>query len=53
MPRTERVVLLLLLMALCGCEFGRTTVRMNRDHVIPYPEMSTLPTQWEPEPASS
>lgn len=45
----KRVCILLCAFALSGCHFGRFSLSMNRDHMIPTPEVSVLPEQWEPE----
>lgn len=44
-----RVCIVLLAFALSGCHFGRFSLSMNKDRVIPVPEVSVLPQQWEPE----
>ena len=33
---------------LSGCQFGRCTMGMNREHLVPFPEMTMLPFQSEP-----
>ena len=40
---------LLCVSALAGCNFGRVSLGVNRDHKIPLPSVNVLPTQWEPE----
>lgn len=52
MPGTK-LVFLSLILVLTGCQSGQTSLRMNRDHLIPYPELQTLPQQWEPDDGSS
>ena len=45
----RQVSLLLLLAAATGCQFGRFSLSMNRDRMLPLPAVSVLPDQWEPE----
>lgn len=42
--------LLVALVATAGCQMGQFSLKLNRDHVIPLPEVNVLPAQWEPEP---
>lgn len=42
--------LIVALMAASGCQMGKFSLKLNRDHVIPLPEVNVLPDQWEPEP---
>jgi hypothetical protein len=37
------------LFVLSGCQLGKFSLNLNRDHVIPLPEVNVLPEQWEPE----
>ena len=41
--------LLLCMSALAGCNFGRVSLGVNRDHKIPIPSVNVLPNQWEPD----
>jgi hypothetical protein len=34
---------------LSGCQLGRFSMDMNREHTVPFPEMTVLPQQTEPE----
>lgn len=45
-----RIVLLVVtLVSAVGCQMGQFSLKLNRDHVIPLPEVNVLPEQWEPE----
>ena len=39
----------LLLTTASGCSFGRFALSMNREKAVPFPEVTVLPDQWEPE----
>ena len=39
--------------AVTGCNFGRVSLGLNRDHKIPIPSVNVLPVQWEPDQADS
>lgn len=43
--------LLLVLVSAGGCSFGRYSMNMNREKLIPFPELNVLPAQWEPDSA--
>jgi hypothetical protein len=45
----RRVCVLLLLLGMTGCQFGRFALSLNRDRALPLPEVNVLPDQWEPE----
>lgn len=38
----------LLMTAASGCSFGRVALSLNREHAVPFPEVTMLPDQWEP-----
>lgn len=44
------VLVALALASITGCQMGQFSLKLNRDHVIPLPEVNVLPEQWEPEP---
>jgi len=45
-----RIMLLVLVLATTtGCQMGNFSLKLNRDHVIPLPEVNVLPEQSEPE----
>jgi len=39
----------LLMMVASGCSFGRFALSLNQEHKVPFPEVTMLPEQWEPE----
>ncbi len=41
--------LVAVLAASVGCQMGQFSLKLNRDHVIPLPEVNVLPEQSEPE----
>jgi len=41
--------LVVILAATAGCQMGNFSLKLNRDHVIPLPEVNVLPEQSEPE----
>ncbi len=45
----KRVCVLMLLLAMTGCQFGRFALSLNRDRMLPVPAVNVLPDQWEPE----
>jgi hypothetical protein len=47
--RTCISFLVLILAATTGCQMGNFSLKLNRDHVIPLPEVNVLPEQSEPE----
>lgn len=49
---TRRSILVALLLgAAGGCSFGRVALSLNQEHAVPFPEVTVLPDQWEPESA--
>ncbi len=45
-----RIMLLVLVLATTtGCQLGNFSLKLNRDHVIPLPEVNVLPEQSEPD----
>ncbi len=48
--RGRIMFLVAVLTASVGCQMGQFSLKLNRDHVIPLPEVNVLPEQWEPEP---
>ena len=45
-----RIMFLVLVLATtAGCRMGNFSLKLNRDHVIPLPEVNVLPEQSEPE----
>lgn len=44
------VFLVVTLVSITGCQMGQFSLKLNRDRVIPLPEVNVLPEQWEPEP---
>ena len=45
-----RIMLLVLVLATTtGCQLGNFSLKLNRDHVIPLPEVNVLPEQTEPD----
>jgi hypothetical protein len=48
--RGRIMFLVVTLVAATGCQMGQFSLKLNRDHVIPLPEVNVLPAQWEPEP---
>ena len=45
-----RIMFLVLVLATTtGCQMGNFSLKLNRDHVIPLPEVNVLPEQSEPE----
>jgi len=51
--RGRLVCLVVVLSATVGCQMGKFSLKLNRDHVIPLPEVNVLPDQWEPEPVEN
>jgi hypothetical protein len=47
--RGRIMFLLAVLTAGAGCQMGQISLKLNRDHVIPLPEVNVLPEQFEPE----
>lgn len=43
------MLLVVALVATAGCQMGKFSLKLNRDHVVPLPEVNVLPAQWEPE----
>jgi hypothetical protein len=46
-------LVMLCISVLTGCNFGRVSLGVNRDHKIPLPSVNVLPTQWEPDQVES
>ena len=47
---TRRTILAALLLTVAsGCSFGRFALSLNQEHKVPFPEVTMLPEQWEPE----
>ena len=45
-----RIMFLVVVLATtAGCQMGNFSLKLNRDHVIPLPEVNVLPEQSEPE----
>ena len=45
-----RIMFLVLVLATTtGCQMGNFSLKLNRDHVIPLPEVNVLPEQSEPD----
>ena len=36
-------------LSMSGCQLGRLSLAVNKDHPVPYPTLNVLPNQWEPE----
>ncbi|MDA1164383.1 MAG: hypothetical protein O3B13_14905 [Planctomycetota bacterium] len=47
--RGRMAFIVVALFVLSGCQLGKFSLKLNRDHVIPLPEVNVLPEQWEPE----
>lgn len=47
--RGRIMFLAVVLAATTGCQMGNFSLKLNRDHVIPLPEVNVLPEQSEPE----
>lgn len=47
--RGRIMLLVVILAATTGCQMGNFSLKLNRDHVIPLPEVNVLPEQSEPE----
>jgi hypothetical protein len=47
--RGRMMFLVAVLAASVGCQMGQFSLKLNRDHVIPLPEVNVLPEQSEPE----
>lgn len=49
MARWFLVVFATAAVSMSGCQLGRVSLAMNKEHVVPYPTLDVLPAQWEPE----
>ena len=47
--RGRIICLGVVLTAIARCQMGQFSLKLNRDHVIPLPEVNVLPEQFEPE----
>ena len=47
--RGRIMFLVVALTATTACQMGQYSLKLNRDHVVPLPEVNVLPDQWEPE----
>ena len=49
MVRWFLVVFATAAVSMSGCQLGRVSLAINKEHIVPYPTLDVLPTQWEPE----
>jgi len=53
MTRWFVVLLAVTALTTSGCQLGRFSLAVNREHQVPYPTLHLLPEQWEPTLADS
>ena len=53
MTRWILVVFVVTALSVSGCQLGRLSMAVNKDHAVPYPTLNVLPDQWEPELAET
>lgn len=49
MTRWILVAFVVTAISMSGCQLGRFSLAVNKDNPVPYPTLSVLPDQWEPE----
>ena len=49
MTRWTLTAFMVTALSMSGCQLGRFSLAVNKDHPVPYPTLNVLPDQWEPE----